>query len=203
VNKKLLVKTTGALLAATTAFGVGAPAAFAQEGGGDGVVSGNGINIDIDIPVWLCGVGVALFGDSYSDCYPAGPAQPPEGQGTRQAGIREAATDPVSTSSATTTPAPAPGPSGSGDGVVSGNGINLDADVPVAVCAPAVAVAGDADSYCDPAAIPQSVGGSGAAPSGSGDGVVSGNGIDADIDIPVWACALGIAIFGDAWGDCS
>ena len=73
----------------------------------------------------------------------------------------------------------------SGDGVLAGNVVNVDLDAPVTICGLLSALFGTGANGCT--TLPISLGGStDAARSGaSGDGVVSGNAVNLDLDIPV------------------
>jgi hypothetical protein len=186
VNKKLIMKSAGALMAATTTFGLAAPAAVAQEG--DGIATGNDIDVGLNIPIAVCGVAVTLLGgDAQGLCPGTREAQALEGSGS------QATSAPLAVANNASTPA-----SGSGDGIASGNGVNVNANVPVAVCGVGVAAAGDATGECPP-----SGGGplaTASAPAGhaqgSGDGVLAGNGIDVNALIPVVACGIAAALLG-------
>jgi hypothetical protein len=192
VNKKLIMKTAGALMAATTTFGLAAPAAMAQDGGSNGVGSGNNVNVGLDIPVAVCGVVVTLLGgDAQGLCPTTREAQAPEGSGSQTASAGDQAT---SGTQSATTPAPS---SASGSGVLSGNDINVDAHVPVTVCGVGVAAAGDAVGNCPPntpaapASAPQS-----APQSASGRGVLSGNNVNVNARLPILACGIAAALLG-------
>lgn len=96
-----------ALLAAGLLLIVGVAPAGADDvpsgSSGDGVLAGNVVNVDVDVPVTICGLLSALFGTGVNGC----------------------TTLPISVGSGATRSG------ASGDGVVSGNAVNLDIDVPV------------------------------------------------------------------------
>jgi hypothetical protein len=190
VNKKLIMKTAGALMAATTTFGMAAPA-MAQDGGSNGVGSGNNVTIDLGIPVLICGIGAAVLGgDALGTCPTTREAQAPEGSGQ-------------TASAANTASAPS---SASGSGLLSGNNVNVNANVPVTVCGAGVGVAGDAQGNCPPAgpAAPAPASAPQSAPqAASGHGVLTGNNINVDARIPVLVCGIvAVLLGGDAAALC-
>ncbi|HMG45080.1 MAG TPA: chaplin family protein [Acidimicrobiales bacterium] len=101
-----------ALLAAGLLLVVGVAPAQAQDApsgsSSDGVLAGNVVNVDLDVPVTICGLLSALFGTGVNGC----------------------TTLPISIGS------DAAGSGAQGDGVVSGNALTLDADIPISLGGP-------------------------------------------------------------------
>lgn len=100
-----------ALLAAGLLLVVGVAPAQAQDApsgsSSDGVLAGNVVNVDLDVPVTICGLLSALFGTGVNGC----------------------TTLPISVGGD-------PGGAAAGDGVVSGNALTLDADIPISLGGP-------------------------------------------------------------------
>ncbi|HEV7762482.1 MAG TPA: chaplin family protein [Acidimicrobiales bacterium] len=194
--KKMMTRAAETALAAGVAGGVlliGASVAGAQEAPttaeGDGVLAGNAVNADVDVPVTLCGVAASLLGVATGTCDNP-PAPPPQ---------------------ADTTVAQA-----SGDGVGTGNAVGLDVDAPITVCGVGVVGAGVATGVCNggaPAPQPTlqaATAGSGGGGGGDttvakaqGNGVLAGNAIGLDVDVPITVCGVGGALLGVATGTCA
>jgi hypothetical protein len=196
--KKMMTRAAETALAAGVAGGVlliGASVAGAQEAPttaeGDGVLAGNAVNADVDVPVTLCGVAASLLGVATGTCDGA-PTPPPQ---------------------ADTTVAQA-----SGDGVGTGNAIGLDVDAPITVCGVGVVGGGVATGVCNggaPAPQPTlqaTTAGAGGGGGGGGDttvakaqgnGVLAGNAIGLDVDVPITVCGVGGALLGVATGTCA
>jgi hypothetical protein len=190
--KKIMTRAAETALAAGVAGGVllvGASVAGAQEAEppttaeGDGVLAGNAVNADVDVPVTLCGIAGALLGVANGTC--DGAPTPPPAQDTTVA-------------------------QASGDGVLTGNAIGLDVDAPITICGVGVVGAGVAGGSCNggaPAAAPAAAAGSGGGDTtvaqASGDGVLTGNAIGLDVDLPITVCGVGGALLGMATGSCA
>jgi hypothetical protein len=137
MNKKFVCKTTGVLMLVAAVLMIGPPAQAAETDGplagtgsdigsamgeGDGVLAGNGVDVDLDVPIVACGVGVAGAGLGTGICHPGGP---------------------LATTGDDTTTA-----NGSGSGVGTGNGVAVDADIPVVLCGIGVALLGLGTGIC-------------------------------------------------------
>jgi hypothetical protein len=192
---KLMTRAAETALAAGVAGGVlllGSSVAGAQEAEppttaeGDGVLAGNAVNADVDVPVTLCGIAGALLGVANGTCDGA-PAPPPAPDTT----VAQA----------------------SGDGVLTGNAVGLDLDAPITVCGVGVVGAGAASGTCNGGAAPAASGsGGGGGPGGGGDttvaqaqgnGFLAGNAVGLDVDVPITVCGVGGALLGVASGTCA
>jgi hypothetical protein len=93
---------------------------------------------------------------------------------------------------------------GGSDGLLNSNQVLADAWVPIDVCGNAVGVLGDASASCEPG---DDFGGDdegfGAWRTGDNGGLLDGNQILADLDIPVDLCGTAIGVLGDASASCS
>jgi hypothetical protein len=144
---------------------------------GDGVLTGNAIDLDADAPVAVCGVGVPVVA----------------GVGTGAC----KATGPLASSGKDTTAA-----SAEGDGVLAGNAIAGDLDVPIAACGLAAGLAGVDTGTCDAKGPLATTGDDTTSATAQGDGVGTGNAVAIDGDVPVAACGGGVALLGVATGAC-
>jgi hypothetical protein len=72
--------------------------------------------------------------------------------------------------------------SASGDGVLSGNAVVVDLDIPITVCNPLAALLGVGEGGCVSLGV---VSPDATRSSASGDGVVTGNAITLDVDLPI------------------
>ncbi|GAB3443877.1 hypothetical protein GCM10027570_12490 [Streptomonospora sediminis] len=135
-------KTTTALAALVTAgfFSV-APAALAdddtQTSGNGSILGGNQIIGDVDIPVNVCGNGIAVLGTAGAACEGSGASTGASGTSGGSGGGAS-----VSESEGDTTT------SGNGS-VLGGNQVGVDGDVPVNACGNAVGVLGNAGADCE------------------------------------------------------
>jgi hypothetical protein len=186
--KKIMTRAAETALAAGVAGGVllvGASVAGAQEAEppttaeGDGVLAGNAVNADVDVPVTLCGIAGALLGVANGTCDGA------------------------------PTPAPAPDTTvarASGDGVGTGNAVALDVDAPITICGVGVVGAGAAGGTCNggaPAPAAAAGGGDTTIAQAQGNGVLAGNALGLDVDVPITVCGVGGALLGMASGSCA
>jgi hypothetical protein len=191
--KKMMTRAAETALAAGVAGGVlliGASAVGAQEAPttaeGNGVLAGNAVNADVDVPVTLCGIAGSLLGVATGVCENP-PAPPPQ---------------------ADTTVAQA-----SGNGLGTGNAVGLDVDAPITVCGVGVVGGGVATGVCNgspapqpgPLAAPMGQGGGGdtTVAKAQGDGFLTGNAIGLDVDVPITVCGVGGALLGVATGTCT
>jgi hypothetical protein len=144
---------------------------------GDGFIAGNAVAADADVPVAVCGVGATLLGVGTGVCEAEGP---------------------LATTGDDVTKAWA-----SGSGTGTGNAVALNADVPVAVCGVGAAVLGIAGTGVCKAEGPLATTGDDVTKaSGEGNGLVAGNAVAGDLDVPVAACGLGGAGIGVGTGTC-
>ena len=193
---KLMTRAAETALAAGVAGGVlllgssvaGAQAEPPTTAEGDGVLAGNAVNADVDVPVTLCGIAGSLLGVASGTC--EGPPAPPPAPDTTVA-------------------------QASGDGVLTGNAIGLDVDAPITVCGVGVVGAGAASGTCNgggapaPASAPTSApaggggGGDTTVAQAQGNGVLAGNAIGLDVDVPITVCGVGGALLGVASGSCA
>jgi LPXTG-motif cell wall-anchored protein len=100
------------------------------QASGNGFLTGNAIGLNVDLPINICGVGVAVIGIATGDC-------------SMPAGAPLATTGPDQTSS-----------TAEGNGFLAGNAIAGDLDVPVTVCGVGVAGIGVGTGVCEVGAPP-------------------------------------------------
>jgi hypothetical protein len=94
------------------------------EASGNGFLTGNALGLDIDLPINICGIGIAVGGVATGDCVmPAGP--------------------PLATTGPDNTSATA-----SGNGFLAGNAIAGDIDAPITVCGVGAVGLGVATGVC-------------------------------------------------------
>jgi hypothetical protein len=191
--KKIVTRAAKTALAAGVAGGLvlaGTPAALAQEApttaSGDGVGAGNAIGLAIDLPVTVCGLGVVGAGVATGIC---GAAPAPGG-----------ATPGAATPGAGDTPGGAPVAQASGNGVLTGNALGIDIDAPITVCGVGGALLGVATGTC--AMPPPGLREDAPVARAQGDGLLSGNAVGLNVDVPINLCGIGIAVGGIATGDC-
>ena len=156
------------------------PATGPAEQAEDAVLSGNDLDLAAVLPVQVCGVAVAVGGDSSSSC--------------------DAATSSGSTG------ASGGGSTSGEDAVASGNDVDAVAVAPVQVCGISVGVLGDAEGSCGEASTEGSAGDDPAGPGtpgeGSDDPVGSGNDVDLSGSVAVQVCGIAAGVLGDASGGC-
>jgi hypothetical protein len=147
------------------------------EAEGDGFIAGNAIAVDADVPIAACGVAGTVIGVATGVCKAYGP---------------------LASTGDSVTKAKA-----KGSGTVTGNAVALDADVPIAVCGVGVAVlALVGTGVCEATGPLATTGNDTTKAEAEGDGLVAGNAIAGDLDIPVAACGLGGAGIGVGTGVC-
>ena len=147
------------------------------EAEGDGFIAGNAIAIDADVPIAACGVAGTLLGVATGVCKAYGP---------------------LATTGDDVTKAKA-----KGDGTIAGNAIALNGDVPVAVCGVGVAVlALVGTGVCEATGPLATTGDDVTKAEAEGDGLVAGNAIAGDLDVPIAACGIGGAGIGVGTGVC-
>jgi hypothetical protein len=147
------------------------------DGEGNGFIAGNAIAADADIPVALCGIAGTVIGVATGVCEAHGP---------------------LATTGDDVTKAKA-----QGNGTITGNAVALNADVPVAVCGVGVAVlALVGTGVCEATGPLATTGEDTTKAEAEGDGLVAGNAIAGDLDVPVAACGIGGAGIGVATGTC-
>jgi len=144
---------------------------------GDGFIAGNAIAADADIPVALCGIAGTVAGVATGVCHAHGPLAT-TGDDVTKARAR-------------------------GNGTLTGNAVALNADVPVAVCGVGVPVlAGVGTGVCDATGPLATTGNDTTKAEAEGDGLVAGNAVAGDLDVPVAGCGLGGTLAGVATGTC-
>ncbi len=140
-------------------------------------------DVQVDLPIDVCGIGVGLLGDSSADCAGPAPAEP----------VTPVEPAPRPPSDDSTEP--------SADSLVGD--VAADVRIPVDVCGIGV---GSTTADCGGAATTPQPAPEPPAPSGSGsDPVVPGvlGDVDADLDVPVSVCGIGVGILGDSGADCT
>jgi hypothetical protein len=175
------------------AGGTAAQAADLNTSDNDGALTGNQILADIDIPIDVHGNAVGVLGDAAAMSSHGG------GGAARSHAVEAANTG---------------GHSGLGtgghSGLGTGNQILADVDVPILACGNAVGVLGDAAAGCkiDDKQGPGGYGsghgarGAEAWKTSNNDGLLTGNQILADVDVPILACGNAIAVAGDSAAAC-
>ncbi|NUR61650.1 MAG: chaplin [Catenulispora sp.] len=191
--------TTGGLLAgggfgfahADTA-GPDSGTAGQTAGGSPGILSGNSVQIPVDIPINVCGVTANVVGllnpAAHNACENSGGATATGGATTATTGDSD------------TAPAAAGGAHGS-PGVLSGNNVQAPVHVPLNVCGDTVNVVGignaAAHNTCANHGGATATGGSGTGTTAGGSpGILSGNSIQIPIDIPVNVCGNSVNVVG-------
>jgi hypothetical protein len=146
-------------------------------GEGDGFIAGNAIAVDADVPVALCGIAATAIGVATGVCKAHGP---------------------LATTGDDVTKAKA-----EGSGTGTGNAIALNGDVPIAVCGVGVPVlVGVGTGVCEATGPLATTGKDKTEAEAEGDGLVAGNAIAGDLDIPVAGCGLAGTLGGVATGVC-
>jgi hypothetical protein len=181
VRKSLKV---GVLSAGIILFAGGA--AQADTSDNDGALTGNQILADIDVPINVCGNAIGVLGDAEAACSITG--------GSGGSG----GTDELTTSD--------------NSGLGNGNQVDVPVEIPINICGNAIGVLGDAAAACQ---IGDDDGGSsgydapgarnenGTLETGDNGGLLTGNQILADIDIPIIACGNAISVAGDSAAACA
>jgi hypothetical protein len=147
------------------------------EAEGDGFIAGNAVALDADVPVAVCGVGAALIGVGTGVCHAYGP---------------------LATTGDDVTKARA-----KGNGTITGTAVALTADVPVAVCGVGAGVLGIAGTgVCEATGPLATTGDDVTKAEAEGNGLVAGNAVAGDLDVPVAACGVGGAGIGVGTGVC-
>lgn len=187
--------TTGGLLA-TGGVGMAhadasASGAASGEGtttvGSPGILSGNTLQIPVDIPINVCGVTANVVGvfnpASGTSCANSGGASASGGGDQASSG------------------ASATGSSAGSPGILSGNTIQAPVHVPVNVCGDTVDVVGAGNAaegnHCRNGGGASTGGGASASGSSAGSpGILSGNTIQVPVDVPVNVCGDTVDVVG-------
>ena len=184
--------TTGGLLAGG---GLGFAHADAGTTGGTsnspGILSGNLIQVPVDIPINVCGVTADVIGL----------LNPAAGNECSNSGGASASGD--ASGAAASGGASANGSASDSPGILSGNSIQAPVHIPVNVCGDTVNVVGALNpavhNHCANHGGSTSGSGGGASASGSASGspgIGSGNNVQIPIDVPVNACGDTVNVIG-------
>jgi hypothetical protein len=156
-----------------------------------GILSGNLIQIPVDIPINVCGVTANVLGllnpAAGNDCSNSGGATASGG---------------AAASGGSAGGASAQGGAHGSPGVLSGNSVQVPVNVPVNVCGDSVNVIGSHNSavgnHCSNSGGGTTSGGGATATGGThgSPGIGSGNNIQLPIDIPVNACGDTVSVIG-------
>ncbi|MEY9214177.1 chaplin [Thermobifida halotolerans] len=189
MRKTMLATASTAVLTAGLVAGFASPAFAGQT------VSGNQINIPVDVAVDVCGNAISVVGEARAQCTVIVDA------------LQEASED--GEGGETTAEG--------GDSVASGNRINIPVDVAVDVCGNAISVVGEARAQCTEVAealqeaseggesgesgetAAEETGGSNAS---GNDDVLSDNEVNAPVNADVDVCGNSVAVLGSAEADC-
>ena len=175
----------------------------AGTGNSPGVLSGNSIQIPVDVPINVCGVTANLLGllnpAAGNDCANSGGA-------TASTSAAAAHGTHSGAASSSTGGATAHGGASDSPGVLSGNNVQIPVHVPVNVCGDTVNVVGlknaALDNHCANGGSANSGGAthSGGATAHGGTsgspGVLSGNNVQIPIDVPVNVCGDTVNVVG-------
>jgi hypothetical protein len=174
-------KTTfasAAVLAAGLAVG------FASPASADQAVSGNQINIPVDVALDVCGNTVAVLGDAQGACQSFVDA------------LKSASGGAVTLQS------------NQGGGLANGNQIVIPVNVALNVCGNTITALGEAKGTCDTIvealedAADDVVNSSDVPSDGSGGGLLNDNKIAVPIDADVDVCGNAVSVLGSAESDC-
>ena len=185
-----LLATGGAGFAYADAAGTGTGDAGTTTAGSPGILSGNTIQIPVDVPINVCGVTANVVGllnpAAGNQCSNSGGATAGGGDSAASGGA-------TATGSSTGSP-----------GILSGNTVQAPVHVPVNVCGDTVNVVGvgnpAAGNHCrngGGATTGGSTGGATATGSSTGSpGILSGNTVQVPVDIPVNVCGETVNVVG-------
>ncbi|GAA1976233.1 chaplin [Catenulispora subtropica] len=183
--------TTGGLLAGgglgfahADAAGPGSGAS-GTAGGSPGILSGNSVQIPVDIPINVCGVTANVVGllnpAAHNGCSNTGGA--PADAGSTAAGGTTAT-----------------GGAHGSPGILSGNNVQVPVDIPVNACGDSVDVVGvgntAAHNHCANHGGATATGGSGTGSAGGSPGILSGNNVQVPVHIPVNVCGDTVDVVG-------
>jgi small secreted domain DUF320 len=172
-------------------FAITPSAAFA-DGGGDGnggvlsVLSGNGVNAPVSLPVNICGVAAGLLGGANASCDGGAASNTTVnggngGNGNGNAGVISAG---------------------------SGNTVNLPVSAPVNLCGVAGSVGGFSNADCKGGSASNTTINGGGGNGGNGNGnagsisALSGNTVNAPVSVPVNVCGIAVALIGFSNASC-
>ncbi|MYU24816.1 chaplin [Streptomyces sp. SID8352] len=148
-NGVLAVAASGAMavtLPAYAAFAAGGASADGAAVGSPGVISGNTVQLPVDVPVNVCGNTVNVVGllnpAAGNKCANTGGSEAGPGEQHGSGGYGEESGSHGGASSGTSGGATAEGAAVGSPGVISGNGVQLPVDVPVNVTGNSVNVVG-------------------------------------------------------------
>jgi hypothetical protein len=153
-------------------------------GGSPGVLSGDNVQVPVDIPINVCGVTADVVGllnpAAHDKCSNSG--------GATASGGSAAAQGSTATGGAHGSP-----------GVLSGNNVQVPVNVPVNVCGDSLSVVGVGDAAahdkCANHGGATATGGSGSGTGGS-PGVLSGNNVQIPVHLPVNVCGDTVNVLG-------
>ncbi|MFL6116296.1 MAG: chaplin [Catenulispora sp.] len=191
--------TTGGLLAGgglgfahADSTGTGSGTTGTTAGGSPGILSGNTIQVPVDIPINVCGVTANVVGllnpAAHNSCANEGGATATGGSGSDSPG--------GSTANG--------GAQGS-PGILSGNNVQIPVNVPVNVCGDTLSVVGVGDAakhnHCANDGGATATGGSGSGSTATGGahgspGILSGNNVQIPVNVPVNVCGDSVSVVG-------
>ncbi|MEY9895780.1 hypothetical protein ABIA35_009913 [Catenulispora sp. MAP12-49] len=186
-----LLATGGAGIAHADASAAGAGDAGTTTAGSPGILSGNTVQIPVDVPINVCGVTANVLGvlnpAAGNHCANSGGASA-GGLGSQGSGGASAS-----------------GSSIGSPGILSGNTVQAPVHIPVNACGDSVNVVGVGNgalgNHCRNEGGGAGTGGSSATGSSVGSpGIVSGNTVQVPVDIPVNLCGDTVNVVGVANG---
>jgi len=193
--------TTGGLLAGgglgfahADSTGTGSGTTGTTAGGSPGILSGNTIQVPVDIPINVCGVTANVVGllnpAAHNGCANEGGATATGGSGSTN-------------SDGSTSGSTANGGAQGSPGILSGNNVQIPVNVPVNVCGDTLSVVavGDAakGNHCSNGGGATATGGSGSTATGGAQGspgILSGNNVQIPVNVPVNVCGESVSVVG-------